>query len=49
MSRREEGRQNALTHEGAPADPVDDTNERGDDVAEVQQPDGTPVPRPDER
>jgi hypothetical protein len=46
---REEGRQNVLEHEGAPADPNYDTNEKADDRAEVVQPDSeTPAPRPND-
>lgn len=43
---RQEGLQNPLIHEGAAADPVEDTNERADDAADIRQPDGdSPVPR----
>ena len=45
---REEGRQNVLEHEGAPADPNYDTNEKADERADVVQPDKTPAPRPDD-
>lgn len=41
---REEGKQNALVHEGAQADPRPDTNERADDRVRIEQPDGTIVP-----
>ena len=45
MSKREEGRQNSIIHEGAPADPKDDTNEHADEKVEIQQPDGSAAPR----
>ena len=44
---REEGRQNAIVHEGAPSD-REDTNEHADDAVDIQQPDGSPAPRADE-
>lgn len=47
MSEREEGRQNALTHESIEAEPPHDTNEQADDKVDVHQPDGSPVPRPE--
>ena len=46
---RSEGKQNALIHEGVPADGDDDTNERADEAADVRQPDGErAVPRDDD-
>lgn len=43
---RTEGQQNAVIHEGAPADREADTNERADDSADIRQPDGEKeVPR----
>ena len=48
MTDREEGRQNAIVHEGAPADKDKDTNEHADEAVEIQQPDGSPAPRADE-
>jgi hypothetical protein len=44
-TRRIEGLQNPLTHEGAPPDPGYDSNERADDRAEIVEPDGSPSPR----
>jgi hypothetical protein len=41
----EEGRQNVIVHEGAPADPNYDTNEGADDKAEIVEPDGSESPR----
>ena len=38
-------RQDPLVHEGVPADPRD-SNEKGDEKADVRNPDGGPVPRP---
>jgi hypothetical protein len=42
----EEGRQNVVVHEGAPADPNYDTNEAADDKANIVEPDGSASPRP---
>ena len=39
----DDGMQNPLVHEGGETDGVD-TNERGDDKATVEQPDGGEVP-----
>jgi hypothetical protein len=47
-SEREEGRQNVVVHEGAPADPNYDTNEDADEKAEIVEPDGSPTPRSSE-
>jgi hypothetical protein len=41
---REEGKQNALVHEGADADSRPDTNEGADAKVRIEQPDGRPVP-----
>ena len=41
---REEGKQNALVHEGAEADARPDTNEDADSRVRIEQPDGDPVP-----
>lgn len=43
---RTDGRQNALVHEGAPADVAWETSEVADSKVAVVQPDGSPVPRP---
>lgn len=40
-----EARQAPLIHEGAPADPAYDSNERADDAATILEPDGEPSPR----
>ena len=46
MTEREEGKQNPITHEGAPSDGPSDSNEHADEAVEVMQPDGeTPAPR----
>ena len=41
---RADGKQNALLHEGAAADPLDDSNEHADAAVSVQQPDGGVAP-----
>ena len=43
---RNEERQNALVHDGASPDPIDD-NETADRIADVRDPDGKPVKRAD--
>lgn len=44
--KREEGRQNALIHEGADPDPTFDGNENADERVEIVEPDAsTPSPR----
>ena len=46
VAERDEGKQNALVHDGVAADEVPDGNERADARADVRQPGGEPVPRP---
>ena len=41
---RADGKQNAIVHEGGPADPPDDSNEHADAAVAIHQPDGQVAP-----
>jgi hypothetical protein len=44
ISERDEGKQNALVHDGAAPDPVTDSDEVADAHADIRQPDGSRAP-----